>query len=154
MLHGIIGFIVFCVAWELMFGEERRKEKRRKKEDEEWRERNWGHRYAVGPRVQSPYSQPRPPVPHNVLNQDLGGYVEHSRRTGATVQIVDKVEITNGNLTAEHHVKISQPYQPFKVEFANGWGIVHPAPSNPSPPNKCRILKRPTAWEEFQSFRQ
>jgi small neutral amino acid transporter SnatA (MarC family) len=39
MLHGIIGFIVFCVAWELMFGQERRK---KKKEEEEWRERNWG----------------------------------------------------------------------------------------------------------------
>jgi hypothetical protein len=41
---------------------------------------------------------------------DLGGY-EHSRRTGATVQIVDKIEIANGNLTAERHLRVSQPYQ-------------------------------------------
>jgi hypothetical protein len=59
---------------------------------------------------------PRTPPATRELNlplggSDLGGYVEHSRRTGATVQIVDKIEIANGNLTAERHLRVSQPYQ-------------------------------------------
>ena len=79
---------------------------------------------------------------------DLGGYVEHSRRTGATIQIVDKVEITNGNLTAERHMKISQPYisQPY---IERSCGVFPNIPARPS-----ALPRKQTAaamWEYFRS---
>jgi hypothetical protein len=74
------------------------------------------------------YATQQPPVvPTNALlgAQELGRYVEHSRRTGANVQIVDKVDIANGTLTAEHHVKITQhiaqPVQACISHVPDGW---------------------------------
>jgi hypothetical protein len=69
------------------------------------------HHWSFTCGTSSIYATQQPPVvPTNALlgAQELGRYVEHSRRTGANVQIVDKVDIANGTLTAEHHVKITQ----------------------------------------------
>ena|SRR5215469_2772352 len=91
MLHVIGSIIVIAIAWRILFGNEDKKTER------------------YSPPVMSPYSQ-QPPVPTNVMDRSIPQMVEHSRQTGAHIQVVEKAEIVNGNLTAERHVKISQPY--------------------------------------------
>jgi len=92
---------LFAIVWRIVFGNGEKKEL---------------------PQVMSPYAVAQPPAPTSILNGNVGQMVEHSRQTGAHIQVVEKVDINNGNLTAERHVKISQPY----VQPVQSMGPINP----------------------------